>query len=317
MDQSKEKRILILDNLFQMIDVKKKGISLVYDYLLEHEIIEDLNVVQDALGLTLKRIYKICAELKELNLCQTIDRPMKISLLDPQIAWERAVNNKIQILRDELNEKIAATEKSLDEFFKTYNIQKVQRSPVEFIRYDGFEFALFALWGNQSVQIANGIKYNNPGLKKVLEDYAEKRIPDHLIEHFKSAFPNLNIKVLLSAEALRDSIPDVEMYQQVEIQLAQEMLEFAPKNVEVRVTQEPFSNFTIRDSEILLQPSFDPNNELLGSFASSQKEIVQIFQDKFATLFENAMPLEEVLPTIPELRDKEFPSRVSFAFASI
>jgi hypothetical protein len=317
MDQSKEKRILILDNLFQMIDVKKKGISLVYDYLLEHEIIEDLNAVQEALGLTLKRVYKICAELKDLNLCQTIDRPMKISLLDPQIAWERAVNNKIQLLRDELNEKIGATEKSLDEFFKTYNIQKVQRSPVEFIRYDGFEFVLYALWANQSVQIASGIKYTNPGLKQILEDYLENRIPDHMVDHFKSAFQNLEIKVLLSEESLRDSIPDVELYRQVEFQLAQDMREFSPKLIEVRVTQEPFSNFTIRDNEILLQPSFDPNNRILGSFATSQKEIVQIFQDKFNVLFENATPIEDVLPAIPELSDKEFPSRASFAFASI
>src|SRR4030042_180536 len=178
MEQSRDKRLLILDKLFQMLDVKKKGISLVYDYLLDHKTIEDLEIVSKSLRLTLKRVYKILAELRDLNLCQTIDRPMKISLLDPQAAWERLINIKIQVLKDELNEKIGATEKSLEEFFAVYNIQKMQKAPVEFIRYDGFEFVFYAFWGDRTVSMANGIKYNNPGLKKIMTDYESSRIPD-------------------------------------------------------------------------------------------------------------------------------------------
>lgn len=300
-----------------MIDVKKKGISHVYDYLLEHEIIEDLNAVKEELGLTIKRVYKISAELKDLDLCQTIDRPMKISLLDPQVAWERAVNKKIEELRDELNEKIVETENCLEEFFNAYKIQKVRKAPVEFVRYDGFEFVLYALWGNQSVQIANGIKYNNPGLKKVISEYLENRIPSNLFDHFKEIFQNLEIKVLLSEDALRDASSDMEMFREALLQVNPDLLSLSPRSFEVRVTNEPFSNFTLRDDEILMQPSFDPNNELLGSFITSQQEIVQIFKDKFSHLFDTAMPLDEFLQNSPDFQGKEYQIPISIAFAAL
>ncbi len=317
MEHSRDKRLLILDKLFQMLDVKKKGISLVYDYLLEHQIIEDLDVVSKSLRLTLKRVYKILAELRDINLCQTIDRPMKISLLDPQAAWERLINIKIQELKDELNEKIAATEKSLEEFFAAYNIQKEQKTPVEFIRYDGFEFVFYAFWGERSLSIANGIKYLNPGLKKIITDYENNRVPEQLLEHLRDAMRKLEVKILISVDALRDSIAEVNTFSNLEIKIHGEVVKMVPRSIEVRVAQESFSNFTLRDDEILMQPAFDPGNRLLGCFISSQKEIVQIFRDKFDALFKNAKPLAEFLLGSDEFKETGVKASTSFVLASL
>ncbi len=320
MDQSREsrdKRLLILDKLFQMLDVKKKGISLVYDYLVEHNIIEDLDAVSKSLRLTLKRVYKILAELRDLNLCQTIDRPMKISLLDPQVAWERLINLKIQELKDDLNEKITSTEKSLEEFFSAYDIQKIQKAQVEFIRYDDFEFVFYAFWGERSLSIANGIKYINPGLKKVLADYQSNHISDALLEHLRDAMRKLEVKILVSVDALRDSLTEVQSLSNINIKIHGEQVEMIPRSIEVRVAKESFSNFTLRDNEVLMQPAFDPSNQLLGSFISNQKEIVQIFREKFDTLFKNAKPLAEFLGTSDEFRDAKVTANTSFAWASL
>jgi hypothetical protein len=316
-EQPRDKRLLILDKLFQMLDVKKKGISLVYDYLLEHQIIEDLEVVSKSLRLTLKRVYKILAELRDINLCQTIDRPMKISLLDPQAAWERLINIKIQELKDELNEKIGATEKSLEEFFAAYNIQKIQKAPVEFIRYDGFEFVFYAFWGERSLNLANGIKYLNPGLKKIIADYENQHIPDQLLEHLRDAIRKLEVKILISVDALRDSIEEVQTFSKLEIKIRGEVTKLIPRSIEVRVAQESFSNFTLRDDEILMQPAFDPSNRLLGCFLSSQKEIVQIFRDKFDAIFKNAKPLAEFLLTSEEFKNAGVKANTSFVLASL
>ncbi len=300
-----------------MLDVKKKGISLVYDYLLEHQIIEDLEKVSKDLRLTLKRVYKILAELRDINLCQTIDRPMKISLLDPQVAWERLINIKIQELKDELNEKIAGTERSLEEFFAAYKIQKEQKTPVEFIRYDGFEFVFHALWGKRSLSVANGIKYLNPGLKKIMTDYENNRIPDQFLENLREAIRKLEVKILISVDALRDSIAEVQTFSSLEIKINGETVKIVPRSIEVRVAQESFSNFTLRDDEILMQPAFDPSNRLLGSFISSQKEIVQIFRDKFDALFKNAKPLAEFLLSSDEFKETGVTASTSFVFASL
>ncbi len=316
MEQSRD-RLLILDKLFQMLDVKKKGISLVYDYLLKNQSIDDLEKVSKDLRLTLKRVYKILAELRDLNLCQTIDRPMKISLLDPQVAWERLINLKIQELKDDLNEKISSTEKSLEEFFTAYNIQKIQKAQVEFIRYDDFEFVFYAFWGERSLSIANGIKYLNPGLKKVLADYESNHVPDPLLEHLRDAIRKLEVKILVSVDALRDSLPEVQSLSNLKIKIRGEAVKMVPRSIEVRVAQESFSNFTLRDDEVLMQPAFDPSNQLLGSFISSQKEIVQIFREKFDTLFKNAKPLAEFLLASDEFRDAGVTASTSFALASL
>lgn len=288
-----------------------------YDYLLEHQIIEDLEVVSKTLKLTLKRVYKILAELRDLNLCQTIDRPMKISILDPQAAWERLINIKIQVLKDELNEKIGVTEKSLEEFFASYNIQKMQKSPVEFIRYEGFEFVFYAFWGERSVCIANGIKYFNPGLKKIIEELENNRVSDQILEHLRDTIRKLEIKILISVDALRESIAEVQTFTHVKIKIRGETVKIVPRSIEVRVARESFSNFTIRDDEMLMQPAFDPSNHLLGCFISSQKEIVQIFRDKFESLFKNAKPLAEFLLTSEEFKNLDITAGASFALASL
>jgi len=68
-----------------------------------------------------------------------------------------------------------------------------------------------------------------------------------------------------------------------------------PQKIEVRITHEDFSNFALRDDEMLIQPSFDPSNILLGSYISRQKDIVKIFKQKFDDLFEKSLLVNDYL----------------------
>ena len=74
--------------------------------------------------------------------------------------------------------------------------------------------------------------------------------------------------------------------------LEQSKLEFESLNV--RITKDNFSNFNLSDDE-LIQPSFSPTNKLIGAYISRNKNIYQIFYDKFNELFEKGIPLNNYL----------------------
>ena len=95
-----------LIDIFDAIDVHEKGIEQVYHYLLTHQIIEDIKKCSDDLDLPIKRVYKIFSVLKEIALIQVYDRPMKIILNPPLSAWETIISDRIQKMRDQLNEKV-------------------------------------------------------------------------------------------------------------------------------------------------------------------------------------------------------------------
>lgn len=82
-EANNQRTVMDLDELFRLVDVREKGIAQVYEYLLHEHIIEDLQKVSDQLKLTLKRGYKVCSVLRELDLVLVYDRPMKVSLQDP------------------------------------------------------------------------------------------------------------------------------------------------------------------------------------------------------------------------------------------
>ena len=66
------------------------------------------------------------------------------------------------------------------------------------------------------------------------------------------------------------------------------------KNINIHITKEPFSNFSLTDNE-LIQPSFDPTNKLLGSYISTNKNIYQIFNNKFDELYNKGISINEYI----------------------
>ena len=71
-------------------------------------------------------------------------------------------------------------------------------------------------------------------------------------------------------------------------------IDFKFKTFDLRVTEEDFSNFNIIDNE-LIQPSFDPSNKLMGAYISRNKNIYQIFADKFNELFNKGTPINQFI----------------------
>ncbi|MFX0180507.1 MAG: hypothetical protein ACFE78_09965, partial [Candidatus Hodarchaeota archaeon] len=72
-----DSELLPLSSLFDAIGVIEKGIEKIYHYLLKNVRIDNLKDVSSQFGLTLKRGYKICSVLNDLELVQIYDRPMK------------------------------------------------------------------------------------------------------------------------------------------------------------------------------------------------------------------------------------------------
>ncbi len=74
-----------------------------------------------------------------------------------------------------------------------------------------------------------------------------------------------------------------------------EDLDVGSIDFDIRFTEEQFSSFIVKISpngNSLIQPSFDPNDNLLGYFVSQPQEIVDIFHEKFNALFKNAEPIQ-------------------------
>ena len=89
-----------LSNLFSSLGIIEKGIEKIYHHLLEHKRIENLKEVCDKYNLSLKRGYKICSVLSDLELVQIYDRPMKINLTTPLVStWQKLTQRRILELK--------------------------------------------------------------------------------------------------------------------------------------------------------------------------------------------------------------------------
>lgn len=281
-----------LIELFESMDIVEKGIEKVYDYLLTHETVDNLKELENELGLNLKRIYKIFSVLKDLGLVQIYDRPMKIQLLDPKVSWEKIIQKKVNEIREETDKKI---QKCYNAFFKmknAYNLTEIKQQPVEFIPYIGnpnFETLLHSLICEKESFIAHNIFYlRNPDVHDIME--SNKKDKDDLVNIIKS-FKKNTYKILVSEEYLEHI--DKYISKNPSIVSLFKNLEITDISLDIRVTENQFINFTIKDKKILSQPSFDPNDNLIGYFISSPKEIVEVFLTKFDNLFEKAIPLIE------------------------
>ena len=116
------------------------------------------------------------------------------------------------------------------------------------------------------------------------------------------------MQIIFNAELIKELLlsPDFEILTE---HLIQYDLKF--KSISVHVTYDDFSNFNLTDNE-LIQPSFDPTNRLIGSYVSRNKNIFQIFYDKFNELYEKGIPLNQFIQDDSDINLKELSDTQKF-----
>jgi predicted DNA-binding transcriptional regulator len=307
-----EREFLALSALFDAIGVIEKGIEKIYHYLLQHKRIDNLKEVSEQFDLTLKRGYKICAVLNDLGLVQIYDRPMKILAKSPPIAiWQRIINDRIEDLSQLFQERKEKAESALEDFIQNYNFtEQVTQEFVEFINYDlnNFDETYISFMADKECKIALGIRYENE-LNSVIKKHGISNIPEELNEAMKSGMTkikenliNIDIQVIFSTELIKELLVSEE-FRLVSKYLGLYDLKF--KSIDVRVTDEDFSNFNLTDNE-LVQPSFDPTNKLIGAYISRNINIYQIFYEKFSELYEKGITLNQFLKEDKDFEDEPY-----------
>ncbi|MHA1799859.1 MAG: hypothetical protein ACTSVY_15535, partial [Candidatus Helarchaeota archaeon] len=173
-----DNRILALSSLFDALGVIEKGIEKVYHYLLINKRIDNLKDVASQFDLSLKRCYKICSVLNDLELVHIYDRPMKIHLATPVLPiWQKLVNNRIEELTHEFQEKKKRAENALEDFLNKYHLsEEVIPEFVEFRNYDlkNFSETYSEFLAKKECKIAIGIKYENDLIYLLKKNSIEK-----------------------------------------------------------------------------------------------------------------------------------------------
>lgn len=307
-----EREFLALSSLFDAMGIIEKGIEKIYHYLLQHKRIDNLKEVSSQFDLTLKRGYKICAVLNDLGLVQIYDRPMKILAKSPPIAiWQRIINERIEELSQLFQERKEKAENALEDFIQNYSFaEPVTQEFVEFINYDLYNFdeTYISFMAEKECKIALGIRYENE-FSSVINKYGISNLPESLNEAIKSGVTkikenlfNIDIQVIFSIELIKELLLSKE-FKLVSNYLNSYGLKF--KSIDVRVTDEDFSNFNLTDSE-LVQPSFDPANKLIGAYISRNANIYQIFNEKFIELYDKGVPLTQFLKKEKDFKDEPY-----------
>ncbi len=303
-----EEQYLILNQLFDSVGIIEKGIEKIYHYLLINKRIDNLKEVCNQFNLTLKRGYKINSVLSELELVQIYDRPMKIILRTPIIPiWQKIVNNQIEQLKINLNEKIDYCDSSFENFIDTYDLKKeeVEQEPIEFINHsiDNIEYIYYPFLAQEKVKISHGIRYENILITKLRNetiDTINKQYREKIIKGIKNIAPNiknLSIKVIFNQDLVQSLLNSREFEIMANIL---NVIDFEFYKFNVVITKENFSNFSLVDNE-LIQPSFDPSNKLLGAYISRNKDIYQVFMEKFQEMFEKGTPINQFLKKSEDL----------------
>jgi len=300
---------LPLNQLFDSIGIIEKGIERIYHYLLLNKRIDNLKEVCNQFNLSLKRGYKVCSVLSELELVQIFDRPMKIHLAPTPILnlWQDLIQKRIENLRNEFNEKREKCESAIDEFIRKYKLEEqIVQEPVEFINYSikNFDESYHHFLAQSECKIAIGIRYDNP-LNKMIQEEQFKNIPDDIktsmsagMNRIKDNLININVQVIFNSEVAKDLLTSKE-FKLFTSHVEPYNMEF--KKIEIHVTDEAFSNFSLTDNE-LIQPSFDPTNILIGSYISRNKNIYQIFHDKFIEIFDKGISITKFITEQQEIK---------------
>lgn len=292
---------LPLNQLFDSIGIIEKGIERMYHYLLLNKRIDNLKEVCDQFNLSLKRGYKICSVLSDLELVQIYDRPMKIHIANPIMTlWQNLIQKRIEDLRNQFNEKRDKCESAIEDFTRKYKLdQQVVQEPVEFINYSvsNFDESYHQFLAQSECKIAIGIRYDNPLISMIHEDRFQN-IPDDMrtsmragMSRIKENLRSISVQVIFNSEVAKDLLSSNE-FKLLTNHVESYNLEF--KKLEIHVTDEAFSNFSLTDNE-LIQPSFDPTNILIGAYISRNKNIYQIFYDKFNEIFEKGIPMNRFI----------------------
>ncbi len=292
---------LSLSQLFDSIGIIEKGIERIYHYLLLNKRIDNLKEVCNQFSLSLKRGYKVCSVLSENGLVQIYDRPMKIHLATPTLElWQNLIHQRVEDLQNQFQEKRDKCEVALNTFISNYKLEEqIPQEPVEFIKYDlkNLDESYHFLLAQKECKIAIGIRYNNPLIDYIHEDW-RKTISEDVQEsvklgmnRIKENLAQINVKVIFNSEVIRELLSSKEFALLIE---HVEPFNIQFKNITIHVTDENFSNFSLTDEEII-QPSFDPTNILIGIYVSRNKNIYQIFNDKFEEIFEKGIPINQFL----------------------
>ena len=288
--QEHQPKFSSLIDLFESISIVEKGIEQVYDFLLKQPIVEDLNELVEALDLKPKRIYKINSVLKELGLIQIYYRPMKIQLLNPLDSWEKLIQNKINVIQEEASNKIIYCHESLEKMFSAYELVKTPQTPVEFVSFVtpdlDLESEFFTMISDAESWVAHGIFYKYD-YSRTFE--AIRKFSVEFNENISNTLKTNKFKVLVSDDYLEQIDELFEKHKDL-VPTLKNLLD-SNLDFDLRHTKKQFSNFVLKDHSILLQPSFDPSDNLIGCFISSPKEIVEVFTNKFNELFKEAQPV--------------------------
>ncbi len=298
---------LPLSQLFDSIGIIEKGIERIYHYLLLNKRIDNLKEVCNQFNLSLKRGYKICSVLSDLELVQIYDRPMKIHIATPIMTlWQNLIQKRIEDLRSQFNEKREKCESAIEDFTRKYKLdQQVVQEPVEFIKYSvsNFDDSYHQFLAQSECKIAIGIRYENPLVTMIHED-SFQNIPDDErtsmragMNRIKENLRNISVQVIFNSEVAKDLLSSIE-FTLLTNHVEPYNMEF--EKLEIHVTDEAFSNFSLTDNE-LIQPSFDPTNILIGTYISRNKSIYQIFDDKFNEIFDNGIPITKFITEQKEI----------------
>ncbi|MFW9952218.1 MAG: hypothetical protein ACFFKA_19025 [Candidatus Thorarchaeota archaeon] len=296
-----DSEFLMLSTLFDSIGIIEKGIERIYHYLLVNKRIDNLKEVSSRYNLTLKRGYKICAVLNDLGLIQIYDRPMKIVLANPPDSiWQTLVNNRIDQLSLEFQEKKEKAENALVGFLKAYKLEEPSTQEfVEFINYNlnNFDETYYSFMAEKQSKVAIGIRYENE-LTSIFKKYGTENIPENLgtsmnngMIKIKGNIEKIDIQIIFNSELVKELLLSKE-FPLLSKHVGEYQFRF--KSIDVHVTHDDFSNFSLTDNE-LVQPSFDPTNKLIGAYISRNKNIYQIFNDKFNELYQKGIPLSQYL----------------------
>ena len=299
-----DEEFIHLSNLFNSLGIIEKGIERVYHYLLKNKKIDDLKDVCKKYGLSLKRGYKIINVLSGMDLVQIYDRPMKINLTTPLLPiWQTIINLRMEELLNEFQENKIKCESSFEIFLENYNIkEEVSQEPIEFINFsfNNFDEMYYPLFAENHCKIAIGIRYANP-LIVFLQNNSIEDLPEHLrdslflaIDKIRENIKKINIQAIFNNELVNEILNSKE-FSILSKHIAS--LDFKFKKIDVHITQESFSNFSLTDNE-LIQPSFDPTNKLMGVYISRNENIYQIFHGKFNEIFEKGIPINQYLQQV-------------------
>ncbi|QEE16576.1 hypothetical protein DSAG12_02406 [Promethearchaeum syntrophicum] len=317
-----------LIEIFSSIEVKEKGVEIVYDYLLKNQSIDNPKELANNLDLSIKRIYKIFSLLKQLGLIQVYDRPMKITINEPISAWEKLLSEKITSIRSEGDLKIDKCEKSFVDMKSAYKITREENSlpPVEYINIldndDAFEFLKNDIIGNsKELSLTRGIKYDIKTFEKIFEmlkdpkNMKEKGYSNVmlLVKTILKKMPSIKYRILVSKERAQEILQFKKMFSFYSTKFEEFKINF--QNIwEIRIYEGSCGDFIILDSNELIQFSIDPSKKLLGIFISRSHEITDIFFKKFEEMYSQALKLEDFFKQIKFDRTPTIFDKFIFSF---